>query len=122
MAPVSSASELAGGYVEGVVSREASGDVSQGRVAGMTQPALDFIGPEPPKSFVDRVADYFKAYPGKWLDGRELATIGGGYAWRSRVSDCRTQLGMTIENRQRRVTVNGSRYVISEYRFVPLDK
>ena len=65
-------------------------------------------------SYVQRVADYFQARPGQWIDGMELAKIAGSYAWRSRVSDCR-KLGMTIENRQRKV---GKR-VISEYRFVP---
>jgi hypothetical protein len=46
-----------------------------------------------------------------------LAELGGQYAWRSRVSDCRLTLGMTIENRQRKV---GKR-TISEYRYRPAD-
>ena len=68
-----------------------------------------------PSTFRDRVASLLRSRANQWIDGRELATVGGAYAWRSRVSDCRQDLGMVIENRQRRV--NG--VVISEYRFVP---
>jgi len=69
-------------------------------------------------TFTQRVAAYFETNPGRWIDGRELETIGGRYAWRSRVSDCRTKLGLDIENRQRRVvTESGQTFVISEYRF-----
>jgi len=66
-------------------------------------------------TYRDLVAHYFKAHRGLWIDGNQLAAIGGCYAWRSRVSDCRTQLGMAIENRQRKV----GRRTVSEYRFVP---
>ncbi len=65
-------------------------------------------------TFRDAVADHLKARPGQWVDGLTLATLGGAYAWRSRVSDCRTQLGLVIENRQRKM---GER-TISEYRLV----
>lgn len=66
-------------------------------------------------TFRDRVADYLRGNAGQWVDGLVLQHIGGAYAWRSRLSDCRTQLGMCIENRQRKV---GDR-TVSEYRFVP---
>jgi hypothetical protein len=66
-------------------------------------------------AYRDRVAAYLKAHPGQWVDGMTLSELGGCYAWRSRVSDARRELGMTIENRQRRM----GRRVISEYRFVP---
>ncbi len=66
-------------------------------------------------TFRDAVADHLKARPSQWVDGLTLASLGGAYAWRSRVSDCRTQLGMLIENRQRKV----GELTISEYRFVP---
>lgn len=72
------------------------------------------------RTFRDRLADYFKACPGQWIDGKQLALMGGGYAWRSRVSDCRTQLGMEIQNRVRWVKVDGYEpYKVSEYRYVP---
>ncbi len=66
-------------------------------------------------SYIEAVADLFRARPGEWIDGMTIAQSGGIYAWRSRISDCRTQLGMTIENRERRV----GRRIVSEYRFVP---
>lgn len=73
------------------------------------------------KTFVDAVASYFTAHPGEWIDGLTLETVGGRYAWRSRVSDCRTELGMHIENRLRRVErSDGSKVVKSEYRYTPV--
>ncbi len=66
-------------------------------------------------TYRDAVALYFKAHPNVWIDGIELSRFGGMYGWRSRCSDCRTQLGMTIENRQRKV----GRRTVSEYLFVP---
>ena len=62
----------------------------------------------------DRLAVFFRAHPGVWIDGRELAEVAGAYAWRSRVSDLRrAPYSMAIENRQRKV----GDYTISEYRF-----
>jgi hypothetical protein len=65
-------------------------------------------------SFVQAVAEYFRHRPNIWVNGMDLSHVGGCYAWRSRVSDCR-RLGMTIENRQR--PSHGQ--TVSEYRFVP---
>jgi hypothetical protein len=67
------------------------------------------------KTFTDAVVSVFEANPNAWVDAEALMLAGGRYAWRSRVSDCRTRLGMTIENRLRKV---GER-TVSEYRFVP---
>jgi len=66
-------------------------------------------------SYLDTVAAYFRARPYQWIDGLELARIGGAYASRSRVAEARTQRGMDISNRIRKV---GDR-VVSEYRFNP---
>jgi hypothetical protein len=66
-------------------------------------------------TFTEKTAAYFTAHPGVWLDGRDFTTISGAYAWRSRIADCRTQLGMCIENRQRRL----GKATVSEYRFTP---
>lgn len=81
------------------------------------------VAPDVPMSsetFTGRVADYFKARPNQWIDGRELAKVGGAYAWRSRVSDCRKPpYSLTIENRVRRVDIGGESYSVSEYRWVP---
>jgi hypothetical protein len=77
--------------------------------------ALDVL----PESFTGKVAQYFTDRPGRWIDGRELAKVGGAYAWRSRVSECRTALGMVIENRLRRErTASGERFTVSEYRWL----
>jgi hypothetical protein len=66
------------------------------------------------ESLNDRLETFFKARPNTWIDGKELATIAGGYGWRSRCSDLRKR-GLTVENRQRRR--NG--FTVSEYRYVP---
>lgn len=68
-----------------------------------------------PRTFRDAVAAFFRARPNTWVDGMTLRDIGGCYAWRTRVSDCRKQLGMNIENRCRKV----GRRTVSEYRFIP---
>ena len=67
-------------------------------------------------TMADRVAALFTSYPpGTWIDGRDLATVGGYAAWRSRISDLRrAPYGMTIENRTRRV----KGFTVSEYRWV----
>lgn len=66
-------------------------------------------------TFRQAVADYLAGNPGQWIDGLVLQQIGGCYAWRTRLSECRTQLNMCIENRQRKA---GDR-TVSEYRYVP---
>jgi hypothetical protein len=79
----------------------------------VTQPSLlDHPVVPDADTFTGRVAHLFLAHPGEWLDGLTIAQVGGAYAWRTRLSECRTQLGLKIENRQRRI---GKR-VISEYR------
>jgi hypothetical protein len=69
---------------------------------------------------VGRLAEYFRSRPDCWVDGRMLATIGGCYAWRSRVSDLRRRpFCMEIQNRTRRIETDDGAVVVSEYRFVP---
>jgi hypothetical protein len=65
--------------------------------------------------FRERVASHFMAHPHQWIDGLSLENVGGRYAWRTRISDCRNDLHMTIENRQR--WSNGRK--VSEYRYIP---
>jgi hypothetical protein len=65
--------------------------------------------------FRERVASYFMSQPHQWIDGLSLESVGGRYAWRTRISDCRHDLHMTIENRQR--WSNGRK--VSEYRYIP---
>jgi hypothetical protein len=68
----------------------------------------------------DRLESMFRARAGAWIDGRELARVGGVYAWRSRLTDLRRR-GMTIENRQRTVRSEGgvTLFRVSEYRWMP---
>ena len=75
-------------------------------------------------SLNSQLEHFFRQHPDEWIDGRKLETIAGRYAWRTRVSDLRILLGMTIENRQRRIVPPRDKpllkpYTISEYRYVP---
>ena len=67
----------------------------------------------------DKVAEHFRARPLVWIDGISLEPIGGKYAWRSRVSDCRLELGMDIRNRQTHFKEGGKRWTVSEYCYFP---
>jgi predicted transcriptional regulator len=68
-------------------------------------------------TYRDAVAALFKSRPGEWIDGMELARYGGIYGWRTRVSEARRDLAMTIENDVRQVP--GSKRKVSLYRYVP---
>jgi len=47
----------------------------------------------------DRLASLFRAHPGRRFTWRELASVAGGAAWRTRVSDLRhPPYSMTIRN------------------------
>lgn len=63
-------------------------------------------------TFTVKVARYFKSKRYQWVRAEALMRIGGQCAWRTRVSNARRQMGLPIENRQRKV---GKR-TISEYR------
>ena len=74
-------------------------------------------------TYTERVRDTFLARPGEWIDGLELERIGGAYAWRSRVSDCRRRFRLRIENQVRTVRDgNGRAWKRSEYRYMPEGK
>jgi len=66
------------------------------------------------------VAGHFRARPGRWIDGREIAQIAGCYGWRTRISDARRPPhNLNIRNRQRRVrTADGQVFTVSEYKLV----
>lgn len=84
----------------------------------MTQPALDFA-PQP-KNFTERVIALLESKRGQWVDGQDIAEVGGCYAWRSRLSDARKPpYNRVIENRQRHlVSMTGKKFTVSEYRLV----
>ena len=69
-------------------------------------------------TYRDEVAALFRTLPAIWIHGENLAEVGGYYAWRTRVSDCRKQLGMVIENRQYREPNGRTR---SQYRYLPVE-
>ncbi len=53
-------------------------------------------------TYVENVSQLFRAHPLQWIDAELLQSVGGRYAWRTRVSDCRRRLGMRILNRLER--------------------
>jgi hypothetical protein len=66
-------------------------------------------------SFTARVARLFRKHPDRWINGYRLQKVGGAFAFRTRISDCRrAPYGMTIENRVRRLR----RQTVTEYRYV----
>ena len=68
------------------------------------------------QTFRDATANLFRTHPHQWIDGTRISYFGGTYAWRTRISECRQQLGMAITNRQRK-RPDGS--TLSEYRYEP---
>jgi hypothetical protein len=67
----------------------------------------------------ERVAQLFLSNPNRWMDWREIAHVGGGAAWRTRLSEARRKRGLTIENKvERHTTDDGQRYTSSAYRLV----
>jgi hypothetical protein len=67
-------------------------------------------------SLRDAVAAVFHQYPGEWLHWSRFADAGGAMAWRTRISDCRRELGMSIENRVDRYESGKAE---SYYRWLP---
>ena len=66
-------------------------------------------------SRLEAIRALFVARPHDWIDGRQLAQVGGYAAWRTRVSDCRRQFGMRIENE----VETRPDLTISRYRYIP---
>lgn len=72
------------------------------------------------ESLNDKLEAFFKDRPNVSVDGKRLAEIAGGYAWRTRVSDLRTKRGMNIVNDV--ITLkdaSGNPYKVSHYTYVP---
>ena len=63
------------------------------------------------------VAAHFRAHPNEDIDNWTLMEIGGSQAWRSRVSDCRTKLGMNIPRPREVRSASGAKTTL--YRYVP---
>ncbi len=71
------------------------------------------------QSFTDRVEALFRSRPDTWIDAIDVQRVGGQFAWRSRVSNCRTRRGMVIENKQMKQRDSQGRiWTTSLYRWV----
>ncbi len=70
------------------------------------------------RTFRDAVAQHFRAHAGEWVHYGQLMAIGGQLAWRTRVSECRRDYGMRIENRLERAEDG---LATSYYRYVPAE-
>jgi len=70
-------------------------------------------------SYQQRVETLFLSNPWVWIDWHRLAQVGGGAAWRTRVSDARRKFEQSslgaIDNR----VVRHEDWTQSEYRFSP---
>jgi hypothetical protein len=67
-------------------------------------------------NYRERVASFLRQHEGEWLPAIAFEPIGGRQAWRTRIAECRTQLGMDIANRCRLVRrADGTAYKLSEY-------
>ena len=78
------------------------------------QPELDFSAPAR-ETLTDKMEANFKQWPNRWLDVLELAEIGGIGGWRTRVSECRRDRGLNIQQRLIRWPDGRNR---SQYRLV----
>lgn len=83
----------------------------------MTQATLTFTA-DAPETFTDAVADLFRARPNQWIDAKDIMAVGGLYAWRTRLSDCRRAFGMAIENEWHTERRDGRTFRVSRYRWV----
>ncbi len=96
---------------------------SQGAPSGPVAPLPPRPAPSVPSGdgCCQRLAALFLRHPGVWLDGRQLATVAGFYAFRTRCSDLRKPpYNLTIENRVRRLKDSaGKPYKVSEYVYLP---
>lgn len=68
-------------------------------------------------TYLDAVADHFRRFPNQDVSNWTLMEIGGSQAWRTRVSECRTVLGMNIL--KPRLVKSASGAVTTLYRYVP---
>jgi hypothetical protein len=70
-----------------------------------------------PTSLTGRVYALLDAHRGQWVDGREIAQVGGYAGWSARVRDLR-KLGYIVEQRDYRVERDGRKFTVTEYRLL----
>jgi hypothetical protein len=84
----------------------------------MTQGTLSYTPKSlNPTSLTGRVYALLDAHWGQWVDGREIAQVGGYAGWSARVRDLR-KLSYTVEQRDYRVERDGRKFTVSEYRLL----
>lgn len=64
----------------------------------------------------EQVAALLTRRKGRWVLWSDIARVGGACGWRTRISQCRTRMGMVIDNRQRHIKTRQGVRTISEYR------
>ena len=80
------------------------------------QAPLPLAVPAKAETRCDKLAVFLKQRPNVWIDARELLSVAGFAAWRTRLSELRKPpYNMQIDNRTRRV----ASYTESCYRYVP---
>jgi hypothetical protein len=67
-------------------------------------------------TLLDKLAEFFRARPGLFIDAHELQDVGGRLAWRTRISELRRLKNMRIDNRLLRWPSGQKR---SQYCYVP---
>jgi hypothetical protein len=91
----------------------------RGKVEMISELQLEFQARNVGKSQNERLADFLKSNPDRWIPMPELAKVitptGIGVAVHSRVNDCRKKYGMTIEHRNERKAGTTASY----YKYVP---
>jgi DNA-binding response OmpR family regulator len=70
-----------------------------------------------PTSLTGRVYALLDAHRGQWVDGREIAQVGGYAGWSARVRDLR-KLGYVVEQQDYRVERDGRKFTVTEYRLL----
>jgi DNA-binding response OmpR family regulator len=84
----------------------------------MTQGTLSYTPKSlNPTSLTGRVYALLDAHRGEWVDGREIAQVGGYAGWSARVRDLR-KLGYTVEQQDYRVERDGRKFTVTEYRLL----
>ncbi len=85
----------------------------------MTQGTLSYTPKSlNPTSLTGRVYALLDAHRGQWVDGREIAQVGGYAGWSARVRDLR-KLGFVVENREYVMGVGDGRSIrVTEYRLL----
>ncbi len=84
----------------------------------MTQGTLSYTPKSlNPTSLTGRVYALLDAHRGQWVDGREIAQVGGYAGWSARVRDLR-KLGYIVEQRDYRVERDGRKFTVTEYRLL----